>query len=82
MYVIHRLWGVCVCVFYILPMCVLMNVIDKCVSFVCMYVCCSSLLLQKLEPVLCVVRAAAAGVNSLAVVCEEHQVLPTENRDM
>lgn len=60
--------------------CVCMNVIDQCISVVCS-VCCSSLLLQELKPVLCIVRpAAVASIDSLTVICEKHQVLPRKKQ--
>lgn len=43
--------------------------------------CCSSLLLQKLKPVLCIIRAAASSINSLTVICEKHQVPVTNSGD-
>lgn len=67
-----------VCIVHALPFSIQYVVlwIDQCVSVVC----CSSLLLQQLEPVLGIVRAAVAGINSLTVICEKHQVLPTKRR--
>lgn len=55
--------------------------IDQCCVFVSS-VCCSSVLLQKLKPVFCIVRPAVASINSLTVICEKHQVLPMKNKDM
>lgn len=43
--------------------------------------CCSSLLLQKLKSVLSVVRSAVSSINSLAVICEKHQVPVTNSCD-
>lgn len=40
----------------------------------------SSVLLQQLKPVLGVVRAGVPSINSPAVICEKHQVLP-RNKD-
>lgn len=58
--------------------CVFMDVIDQRTTSAICSVCCSSLLLQQLKPVLCVVRSAVSSINSLAVICEKHQVLPNK----
>lgn len=57
--------------------CVFMNAIDQCMSVICCG-CCSSLFLQQLKPVLCIVRCTVSSVNGLTVVCEKHQVLRTK----
>lgn len=50
---------------------------SACLCFTTLRVCshsCSSFL-QQLEPVLCIVRGDASGINGLAVVHEKHQIL-------
>lgn len=42
--------------------------------------CWSSVLLEQLKPVLCIVRTGVSSINSLAVVCEKHQVLPRNKK--
>lgn len=44
-------------------------------------VCCSSVLLQKLKPVLSKVGPGVASINSLTVICEKHQVPITDSGD-
>lgn len=59
--------------------CVSLNEIDRRTSVICSACCCSSLLLQQLKSVLVIVRASVSSVDCLTVICEKHQVLPTEH---